>query len=191
MGQQRGERHTHSERDNATIWQALLLQRPGPLPGKGTQSSRMCAATINKMNYNKNRKEKRRKRTTGATVAVTWGGSWTKEEPVEHLRIGLLRGWTGQKECREGVDRVQGKENGAPTGIRLLKNKLTITRQAAMEKTFEEWEMNSSFECWTYFFKILSHIFSCNLYSRARKQVLLVLPTFRTKKRSSTMAELK
>lgn len=71
MGQQRGERHTHSERDNATIRQALLLQRPGPLPGKGTQSSCMCAATINKMNYNKNRKEKRRKRTTGATVAVT------------------------------------------------------------------------------------------------------------------------
>lgn len=36
-----------------------------------TQRSLMGAATINKMSYHKNRKERRRKRTTWATVAVT------------------------------------------------------------------------------------------------------------------------
>lgn len=108
MGQQREEKAYNTHRE-IMLYDKHCYHRDMALFLEKTQRWLVCAATINKMNYNKNRKEKRRKRATWATIAVTWGCSWTKEDPVEQLRMGPPGGRTGQKGrgCTEDVDRVQ------------------------------------------------------------------------------------
>lgn len=57
------------------------------------------------------------------------------------LKTGSSRGQTGEKECRSTGGTLTGprkKQNGAPTGNMLLKNKLTMIRQAVTENTFQE-----------------------------------------------------